>query len=73
MHVSHLARAIILGIILFVLLPEVGTSSALADTKEKTTEAGLGVASFITTLPYGAVKIAYAGDLEPLLVGSRIF
>ena len=33
----------------------------LADTAEKATDAGLGIASFVSTLPYGAVKLAYAG------------
>ena len=58
---SYWARLGILSTLLFVLLSITGTSSALANTQEKATDVGLGLASFVTTLPYGAVKIAYAG------------
>ena len=53
-------RILLLCTTLFVLSPGVVTQPVWADTEEKATEVGLGVASFVTTLPYGAVKLAYA-------------
>ena len=57
-YVSRLALCIIMTI---VLLPGIAAQSAWAETEEKATDVGLGIASFVTTLPYGAVKMAYAG------------
>ena len=47
---------------LFLLIsPGIGTQPAWADAGETATDVGLGFASFVSTLPYGAIKIAYAG------------
>ena len=48
-------------IVLLLISPGISTQSAWADAGENATEVGLGVASFVATLPYGAIKIAYAG------------
>ncbi|WP_447969010.1 hypothetical protein [Nitrospira sp. M1] len=60
-QVFYWARVFILCTSLCMLLPGASPSVAMADTGEKASEVGLGLASFVTTLPYGAVKIAYAG------------
>ncbi len=41
--------------------PGISIQSAYADGGEDAKEVGLGLASFVSTLPYGAIKIAYAG------------
>ncbi|GJL53501.1 MAG: hypothetical protein NPIRA02_06330 [Nitrospirales bacterium] len=58
---SYWTRVLLLCTSLCLLFPAVGPATALADTGEKATDIGLGLASFVTTVPYGAVKVAYAG------------
>ncbi len=61
---SNRSSSSFLFVMLFTLslliAPGISTQSAWADAGENATEVGLGVASFVATLPYGAVKIAYA-------------
>ncbi len=59
---SFIVKFVLICTMVFVLLPGLAPQSALAaDANETATDVGLGFASFLTTLPYGAVKIAYAG------------
>ena len=55
---SQFLTTVILTTILFQGIP---TSTAWAETGNAAADMGLGIASFISTLPYGAVKLAYAG------------
>ena len=57
-YFSQLLTTVLLATILFQVTP---TSTAWAETGNTAADMGLGIASFITTLPYGAVKLAYAG------------
>ncbi len=59
-HPLRFTRILLLCTTLLILSPGFATQAVWADTEEKATEVGLGVASFVTTLPYGAVKLAYA-------------
>ena len=47
--------------ILLLLVLVLSAQPVFADTSEKAADVGLGIASFVSTLPYGAVKLAYAG------------
>ncbi|MGB0909639.1 MAG: hypothetical protein ACPGYT_04705 [Nitrospirales bacterium] len=60
---SHTYDSLVVLLFTLILLftPGIATQAALADTGDNAKDVGLGLASFVTTLPYGAVKIAYAG------------
>ena len=58
---SHFSLLIILLTLTLLLSPEIATQPAWADAGENASEVGLGIASVVATLPYGALKIAYAG------------
>jgi len=60
-NLSRFFRLILLCTSMLVLSPGAATESAWADDGKTASDVGLGIASFITTLPYGAIKIAYAG------------
>lgn len=55
---SQFLTTVIFTAVLFQGTP---TSMAWAETGNTAADMGLGIASLITTLPYGAVKLAYAG------------
>lgn len=54
-------RLVVLLMIVMLVMVELMPRSAWAQTGSTVSDAGLGVASFIATIPYGALKIAYAG------------
>ena len=47
--------------ILFAVMLLQNPSTVWAEEGNTAADMGLGIASFVTTLPYGAVKLAYAG------------
>ena len=58
---THYSMLILFFTLTLLFPPGIATQVALADTGDNAKDVGLGLASFVTTLPYGAVKIAYAG------------
>ena len=56
---SH--RTIVIMIVTGVMVHGILGQTAWAENENIAADAGLGIASFVVTLPYGAIKLAYAG------------
>ena len=54
-------QTVVILLVSVVLSQAMLSQTAYAETGDATSDAGLGVASFVATLPYGALKLAYAG------------
>jgi len=54
----NVGRMLLCSLVLWV---GVSNGQALADDHSTVTDVGLGIASVLATIPYGAIKILYAG------------
>lgn len=58
---SMVGQPILVILLCFLLVAGGLSQPAWAQTGNAVADAGLGVASFLATIPYGALKLAYAG------------
>ena len=56
-----LFRLLVVTVFTLLTLQSAPTTKAWAEEKSPAAELGVGAASFVATIPYGCIKLAYAG------------
>ena len=74
---TSLFRVLVATLFTFITFHSAATSIAWAEEKSPAAELGVGAVSFVATIPYGCIKLAYAGmgaiigGLTYLLTGAN--
>lgn len=58
---TSLFRFLVLTLFTIIIIQSAPTSTAWAEETSAASELGMGAVSFIATIPYGCIKLAYAG------------